>query len=112
MQPEDQSKQVLDLLHKHLKVQEGEPLHAHQPLSLRELRENLTTQIAWMLDYSFERLLQAMYRIDVNEKDFKAALTGASPVATTLADLVLERELKKVEIRQKYSQTYHSAKVQ
>lgn len=103
MQEETQPGQILDLLHKHLLVQEGEPLYPHQPESLKELKAYLTSQIAWMLDHSFERLLQAMYRIDVAEQQFKAALTGPDPVAPALADLVLEREMKKIEIRRRFS---------
>lgn len=103
MEAENQPGQILTLLQKHLLVQEGEPLYPHQPDNVKELKAYLTSQIAWMLDHAFERLLQAMYRIDVAEQKFKAALTGPDPVAAALADLVLEREIKKIEIRRKFS---------
>lgn len=105
IQKKDDSRQALALLQKHLQVQPGEPLH--EPLSgskgLTELKEILTRQIAFLLDRQFERLLQAMYRIDVNEQEFRAVLAGDAPVAEALAELVLQRELRKVETRRMYS---------
>lgn len=112
MQQEEETQQILHLLQKHLQVQEGEPLIRYRAEGLQQLRELLTTQISRMLDHDFERLLQAMYRIDVDEQDFKTVLAGSTPVAPALADLVLERELKKIEIRKKYSKTYQSARIQ
>lgn len=105
MQVRDDSRQALALLQKHLQVQPGEPLHEALSNSdgLAGLKTLLTNQIAFLLDRQFERLLQAMYRIDVNEQEFRAALTGDAPVAETLAELVLQRELKKVETRRLYS---------
>lgn len=106
MQDRDDSRQALVLLQKHLQVEPGEPLHealsntGHQ---LSELKKLLTKQIAFLLDRQFERLLQAMYRIDINEQEFRAVLTGEAPVAEALAELVLQRELKKVETRRLYS---------
>ena len=101
MQQEEKKKQTLLLLHKHLQVEEGEPL-SREADGMEELQKLLTAQIAWMLDHQFERLLQAMYRIDVNEQDFRAVLTGIAPVAEALTALVLKRELEKVQLREKY----------
>lgn len=105
MQEKDDSRQALALLRKHLQVQQGEPLHEALPdtAGLAELKKVLTIQIAFLLDRQFERLLQAMYRIDVNEQEFRAVLIGDAPVAEALAELVLQRELKKVETRRLYS---------
>lgn len=105
MQKQEESREALLLLQKHLQVQNGEPLDQISDTSsgLSILKEVLTRQIAWMLDYQFERLLQAMYRIDVPEQDFRAVLVGKAPVAEALAELVLNRELKKVETRRLFS---------
>lgn len=105
MQTPEESKEALALLQKHLQVQSGEPLEQVKETvnDLSKLKELLTRQIAWMLDYQFERLLQAMYRIDVPEQDFRNVLVGKAPVAEALAELVLKRELKKVETRRLYS---------
>lgn len=105
MQEKDDSRQALALLQKHLQVQPGEPLH--ETLAggegLAELKKVLTRQIAFLLDRQFERLLQAMYRIDVNEQEFRRVLVGDAPVAEALTELVLQRELRKVETRRIYS---------
>jgi hypothetical protein len=102
---QDDSRQALALLKKHFQVTQGEPLN--EALSdgegLAAVRQALTAQITILLDREFERLLQAMYRIDVNEQEFRAVLTGEAPVAPALAELVLQRELKKVETRRLYS---------
>lgn len=104
MQQEKQKKQTILLLHKHLQVEEGEPLARvkAEGEGMEELRELLKAQIAWMLDHQFDRLLQAMYRIDVNEKEFREVLAKGFPVADSLADLVLKRELQKVWLREQY----------
>lgn len=105
-------RQTLILLQKHLQVQKGEPLAQSSAVEVNQLRELLTAQISWLLDHDFERLVQAMYRIDVAEQDFKAVLSGATSVASSLAELVLEREQKKVEMRQKFSSNLASVKPQ
>lgn len=105
MLEKEDPRQALVLLKKHLQVQEGEPL-SEVPVEnaqLEVLRKVLTDHLAWLLDYQFERLLQAMYRIDVNEQEFRAVLTGDAPVAPALAELVLQRELKKVKTRRLYA---------
>ncbi len=104
MQQEDTTSQILPLLYKHLQVEEGEPLSRKiaDEKGMAELKHLLTSQIAWMLDHQFERLLQAMYRIDVNEEEFRNVLTGKDPVAESLADLVLKRELQKIQLRERY----------
>ncbi len=63
----------------------------------------LTRIINYLLEKDFERLLQAMYRIDVSEKKFKAVFSHDENVAEAIAKLVLERELEKVAFRKKYN---------
>lgn len=72
---------------------------------LNELKSRLTRIVSYLLDNDFERLLQAMYRIDISERKFKAALNlnPASEVASSIAQLIIERELQKVATRRKYS---------
>lgn len=75
-------------------------------LTMDELKEKLTQIIRYFLDKEFERLLQAMYRIDINENKLKIVLASNPPenVAPTIANLIIERELQKVETRRKYRQ--------
>ncbi len=51
-----------------------------------------------------ELLLQVLYRIDVFEKDTKAAFAQNNPqlIAPILANLIIDRELIKAETRLKY----------
>lgn len=71
--------------------------------SLVGLERWLQRVITQLLDRDFERLLQAMYRIDIDERKFKAVFAGEGDVAVGLANLVLERELEKVAMRKRYS---------
>lgn len=104
MQNNEQTRETVALLQKHLQVQQGEPL-SHPAEEMEELRRLLRKQIAFLLDHQFERLLQAMYRMDVRESDFKAALslpTGPA-IIDKLTELVLKREIQKVITRKLYS---------
>lgn len=67
------------------------------------LRQWLTRIINYLLEKDFERLLQAMYRIDVPEEKFKAVFAQDGNIAEAITKLVLERELEKVAIRKRYS---------
>jgi hypothetical protein len=53
-----------------------------------------------------ELLLQVLYRVDVFEKDTKAAFAQNEPklIAPELAKLIIDRELRKAETRIKYKQ--------
>ena len=69
-----------------------------------EFRKKLELVIGYLLDKDFERLLTAMYRLDINEKKFSQVLEGkmGMNIAGAIANLVIERELKKIETRKKY----------
>jgi hypothetical protein len=69
------------------------------------LRIALTAQLKALLTNDFERLAQTMYRLDVFEAKFHAALLlpDVDARAAALADVVLERELLRLETWRKYS---------
>lgn len=69
-----------------------------------ELLRWLTQVITYLLEKDFERLLQAMYRIDVDEQKFKSVFAGEGDIADGLAKLVMDREIQKVAFRKKYSE--------
>jgi hypothetical protein len=75
-------------------------------LDWETLKQALRMQMRAMLADEFERLVQAMYRLDVAEPKFQAAL--ALPTldarADALAIIVLDRELQRLETWRKYSQ--------
>ena len=72
---------------------------------LESLRDRLEQIISYLLDKEFDRLLQAMYRIDIGEEQFKAALAIDPPseVAATITQLIIDRERQKAITRAKYS---------
>lgn len=69
-----------------------------------ELKEKLDKIVAYLLDNDFERLLNAMYRLDINEEKFKMAISGlhGSNISMEITDLIIARELQKMETRRKY----------
>lgn len=73
--------------------------------SYQRILRQLTTHIRYLLDHNFELLLQALYRIDVDEIKFREALELGEPheVAGNIARLVLDRIVLKAKTRAKYS---------
>lgn len=65
----------------------------------------LTPIIHQMLNRDFERLLQICYRIDLGENRLKEILHFANPesMAKELAHAIIQRQMKKIEIRKRYS---------
>jgi len=74
--------------------------------SVDAFKNKLTNIIRYLLDKDFERLLRAMYRIDINEEKLKAVLASESPedVAPNITELIIQRELQKVVTRRKYKE--------
>ncbi len=68
------------------------------------IREKLAFVIAHLMEHNFEKLCQAMYRLDVSERKFDEVLTREAPekIPFSLADLVIEREMQKVRTRIMY----------
>ena len=76
-----------------------------ESLTYTLILNQLTKQIKYMLDNDFQGLLNALYRIDVDERKFSLALeTGESEdVVKNVADLILQRIVLKAQTRMKYS---------
>jgi hypothetical protein len=70
-----------------------------------ELHRQLTRIVQYLLDKDFNRLLNAMYRIDIPEQQVKNILNIGKPdqLASDLADAIIQREKQKVITRFKYS---------
>ena len=66
------------------------------------LQSWLAGEIRLLMDRDFNNLLNVLYRIDVNERKVKMAFAADDP-AFVISGLIIERELKKVESRSKYS---------
>ncbi|MCB0496998.1 MAG: hypothetical protein KDC79_12740 [Cyclobacteriaceae bacterium] len=72
------------------------------PPDFDEFVKELSKAIQYLIDTDFERLMQILYRIDVDENKVKLAFGLENNVADELALLVIEREKQKVLTRAKY----------
>ncbi len=66
------------------------------------LVKELTRAIEYLIEKDFEKLMQILYRIDVNEAKVKIAFGLEQDVATQIALLIIEREEQKVITREEY----------
>lgn len=83
----------------------GEPSPAeYETLGREELKSRLSLFIQELLETNFEKLCNMIYRHDVDESKFNEALQSGdiSGQAERIADLVIDRELQKVETRKAY----------
>ena len=69
--------------------------------NMEMLEDWLAREISLLIDQDFERLMNILYRIDVNEEKTKMAF-ASSDTAKTIARLIIDRELQKVATREKY----------
>jgi hypothetical protein len=71
-----------------------------------EIFEQLTSQIAWMIEHKLDFLLSLLYRLDVAEEKINLALTPQSPIPAdqALALLILERQKQRMETKERYRQ--------
>ena len=82
-----------------------EELPLNQTLqSYQQLFDRLSLHIGYLLRHNQERLMQALYRIDVPERKVKEAFKqqAIDDIASELAGLVLDRELQKAQTRARY----------
>ncbi len=70
-----------------------------------KLFHNLKLIIKYLLDHDFNRLINACYRMDVQQDRFQKALNSPNPdlVPEAIAQLVMDREQEKIKWRLKYS---------
>ena len=72
--------------------------------NIETIKKKLIEVINMLLQNDYHRLVNAMYRLDINEKLFRETISGLhSPgVAARLADLVIDREIEKVKTPKRY----------
>lgn len=82
------------------------PVHlsSDEEKAYEELKQHLADRIAQMIDHSFDKLVNILYRIDVSEEKFKAVLKDYQPpeVPEKLAELIIERHMQKLKWRKKF----------
>lgn len=100
----EENEQLAGLLNKDLGTYEENMVIPSNGIDRDAIRDKLAIVIAHLLEHNFEKLLQAMYRLDVAEPKFHRAMHESAPVDLpyALADLVIEREMQKVRTRIMY----------
>ena len=75
--------------------------------TLEDIKTRLEPVIGHLLDHEFERLLQVLYRIDVDEDKVREVLTQSTPgkIAREITDLVIERQRQKIITRNWYGRS-------
>lgn len=70
-----------------------------------ELKQKLAIHINHLINHDFEKLVSLLYRIDVNENKIRQLLKQkeGENAAGLIADLIIERQLQKIESRKKSS---------
>jgi hypothetical protein len=85
----------------------NQSLEIELPLSVskEELREQLAAHINYLINHDFEKLVFYLYRIDVDETKMRRLLEQreGENAAGLIADLIIERQLQKMESRKKFS---------
>ncbi len=74
--------------------------------SLEEFRNYLTEKLKFLLDDKFDTLVNILYRIDISEKKLSQLFSGKNrdSIPTSLADLIIERQLQKIRLRKMYKE--------
>ncbi|MFH1197732.1 MAG: hypothetical protein V1720_18675 [bacterium] len=83
---------------------EKKNLPAQSDLSL--IREHLKGKVAVMLEKNYERLLNNLYRIDVDEEKLNTALKATDPaeLPSVIADMIIERQMQRIRTQILYKQ--------
>lgn len=73
--------------------------------SYENLRIWLRDQVEYLIERDFSRLLQILYRIDVQEARIKRLVSEneGEDAAGIIADLILERQAQKIAARKKFT---------
>jgi hypothetical protein len=71
---------------------------------LEQLKKYLTSKIKELLDTNYEKLLNILYRIDVNEGKLNELFGSKNRdyIPESLAELIIERQLQKIKFRNAY----------
>ncbi len=74
--------------------------------SLAQLKEELTSKIAEWMDGRFDLLLSTLYRIDIAEKNIENLFSrdNREYIPSALAELIIQRQLLKINLRRKYKE--------
>ena len=74
--------------------------------TLEQLKEYLTKKISELMENNFDKLVNTLYRIDIDEDKLQLAFTDKNKkkLPEEIAALIIERQLQKIEMRRKYKE--------
>ena len=72
--------------------------------NLEQLKRRLTKKLKELLDTNYEKLINILYRIDINEYKLNELFGSKNreDIPSRLADLIIERQLQKINFRNRY----------
>lgn len=79
-------------------------------ITIEELKNILSKKIQLLLEKDVEKLLQILYRVDINENKSKIAFSkkSVSLIALNLAELIIQRQIEKMKTRERYREQGNS----
>lgn len=97
------AKQSYQLIRKDLGLEEQMEFMKEKN-AFERLENFLTQQVNYLLDHDLNKLLNALYRIDISENQVNELLNHSQPgdIARNMAKAIIEREKLKVITRQQY----------
>jgi hypothetical protein len=100
----NENEQLAGLINKDLGDPDEGMLIPLSGIDRSDIREKLSGIIAHLIEHNFERLCQAMYRLDVSEEKFHRVMNEKpfDEIPYSVADLVIEREIQKIKTRMMY----------
>jgi (2Fe-2S) ferredoxin len=108
---EDEIKDTFIVLSNNFDLQEKkfitDMLEQHNPYALDEIRSILSEKIKDLMSTNLEKLQNILYRIDVDQQRVKDIFMMENPdaIPSSLAELIIERQLAKVRTRHKYKKS-------
>lgn len=102
---ETDTREIINIVSRDIERLGMQALPAKQVMySVEELKKFLTESIAKMLDSNYEKLLNALYMIDLDEARLHDLFAGENRqfIPATLADMIIERQMQKIQFRKKY----------
>ena len=74
-------------------------------MAFEEMRQKLQAVINQMINTDFQKLVNILYRIDVNERKLKYLLQEnvGEDAPVIIADLIIERQMEKIKTRKQFS---------
>ena len=97
--------EIADVIAKDFQIADSESLiPVNEIENLDKFKEYLTDRLTYLLENKYDALINILYRIDVNEEKLAKLFseTNRTFIPDALADLIIERQLQKIKIRQQY----------